>query len=127
MRPHMLAVRTQGVPFSEPELKANFCADQRKMFKSRHTPTARTEYLNDLRHGSEDKRGISAQTFNFYLGAIKQFCRFMVKDHRALENPLAHLDSLNVKTDRRRDRRALIVAALLKLLNTATTAQSATA
>lgn len=52
-------------------------------------------------------RGISAQTFNFYLQAAKQFCRWMVRDGRASESPLAHLQGLNVKTDRRHDRRAL--------------------
>ena len=53
------------------------------------------------------ERGISAQTFNFYLQAAKQFGRWMVQDGRATENPLAHLQGLNVKTDRRHDRRAL--------------------
>ena len=31
------------------------------------------------------KRGISAQTFNFYLQSVKQFCKWMVKDRRASE------------------------------------------
>ncbi len=52
-------------------------------------------------------RGISAQTFNFYLQAVKQFCRWMVRDGRASESPLVHLQGVNVKTDRRHDRRAL--------------------
>ena len=52
-------------------------------------------------------RGISAQTFNFYLQAVKQFCRWMVRDGRASESALIHLQGLNVKTDRRHDRRAL--------------------
>lgn len=46
-------------------------------------------------------RGISAQTFNFYLQAIKQFCRWAVKDRRIIESPIAHLQGLNVRTDRR--------------------------
>ena len=53
------------------------------------------------------KRGISAQTFNFHLGAIKQFGRWMVKDRRASDNPFSYLEPLNVKLDRRHDRRAL--------------------
>ena len=53
------------------------------------------------------ERGISAQTYNFYLQAAKQFCRWMVRDGRASESPLVHLQGLNVKTDRRHDRRAL--------------------
>jgi integrase len=73
--------------------------------------------INDLRQA---KNGISAQTFNFYLQAIKQFCRWMVKDRRATENPLLHLQGLNVRTDRRHDRRALSLEELTLLLETAT-------
>lgn len=80
-------------------------------------------YLNDLRADRKDAdgtvtRGISAQTFNFYLGATKQFCRWMLKERRAAENPVAHLDALNVRTDRRHDRRALSVDELKALLDT---------
>ena len=74
-------------------------------------------YINGLRQA---KNGISAQTFNFYLQAIKQFCRWMVKDRRATENPLLHLQGLNVHTDRRHDRRALSLEELTLLLQTAT-------
>ena len=69
-------------------------------------------HLGSLRADSKDEKGsvvpgIGAQTFNFYLAALKQFCRWMVKDRRASESPVAHLDGLNVKTDRRHDPRAL--------------------
>ena len=64
------------------------------------------------------KRGISAQTFNYYLGAAKQFGRWMVKDRRAADNPLAHLQGLNVRTDRRHDRRALTADELRRLIDT---------
>jgi len=77
------------------------------------------EHLHEMRADTDKKRGMSAQTFNFYLQAAKQFCRWAVKDRRALENPLAHLDGLNVKTDRRRDRRALTVDELRGLLDAA--------
>ncbi len=77
------------------------------------------EYLNDLRTDTETKRGISAQTFNFYLQAIKQFCRWAVKDRRATESPVAHLSGLNVRTDRRHDRRAFTVEELCRLLEAA--------
>ncbi len=68
--------------------------------------------LADLRKDHKDKAGdavagVSAQTFNFYLQACKQFGRWMVSDGRAVESPLVHLHGLNVKTDRRHDRRAL--------------------
>ena len=61
------------------------------------------QYLADLRTAGN----ISAQTFNFYLQAVKQFCRWMVKDRRTTANPVTHLGGLNVRTDRRHDRRAL--------------------
>jgi integrase len=77
------------------------------------------ERLHALRADADKKPGISAQTSNFYLQAVKQFCRWMVKDRRAVENPLAHLDGLNVKTDRRRDRRAFTVEELRRLLDAA--------
>jgi integrase len=73
-------------------------------------------FLSGLRADQDEKRGISAQTFNFYLQAIKQFCKWMVKDRRAAESPVMHLSGLNVKTDRRRDRRALTVDELRSLL-----------
>src|SRR5262245_3022173 len=76
-------------------------------------------FLNGLRADTEGRRGISAQTFNFYLSAVKQFCRWMVKDRRAADSPVAHLDGLNVKTDRRRDRRPLSVDELRRLLEAA--------
>lgn len=80
------------------------------------------EYLHGLRADRTDahghvKRGISAQTFNFYVQAVKQFCRWMVKDRRAIESPVAHLNGLNAKTDRRHDRRALTVEQLRRLLD----------
>lgn len=79
------------------------------------------EHLHTLRADTDKKRGISAQTFNFYLQACKQFCRWAVKDRGALENPLAHLDGLNVKIDRRRDRRASSIDELRGLLETTRT------
>ena len=87
------------------------------------------EHLGELRRdktvqtkdGEKVARGMSAQTFNFYLQAIKQFCRWMVKDRRAFESPVAHLDGLNVRTDRRRDRRALAADELRHVLATTKT------
>jgi len=63
------------------------------------------------------ERGLSAQTFNFYLQAVKQFAVWMVRDGRASESPLAHLQGLNVRTDRRHDRRALSADELRWLLD----------
>ena len=65
---------------------------------------------------AKDKKGISAQTFNFYLQAIKQFCKWMVREGRASNTPIEHLQPVNVQTDRRHDRRALTVKELKCLL-----------
>ncbi len=78
-------------------------------------------FLANMRDDNDAKRGISAQTSNFYLSALKQFCRWMVKHQRALNNPLGHLEPLNVKVDRRRDRRALAVDEVKRLLNATAT------
>ncbi|GEM_PF-311590 len=67
----------------------------------------RKDKLNEK--GEVVRRGISAQTFTFYVRATKQFCRWMQAEHRATENPIAFLKGLNVRTDRRHDRRALSV------------------
>ena len=72
-------------------------------------------HLADKRNGAEN---ISAQTSNFYLQSFKQFCRWMVRDRRATESPVEHLRGVNVKTDRRHDRRALTADELTDLLKT---------
>jgi integrase len=66
----------------------------------------------------EDK--LSAQTVAFHLSHIKQFCRWMVRDGRAMESPVAHLALPNVAVDRRHDRRALSPDELRRLLAAAT-------
>ena len=73
--------------------------------------------LMDMRNGAEN---ISAQTFNFYLQAIKQFCRWIVQDRRASESPLKHLKKIRVlSTDKRHDRRSLEPEEIRRLLETA--------
>jgi integrase len=64
-------------------------------------------------------QGASVQTTNFYLQAVKQFCRWMVKDRRMADNPLAHLSGGNVRMDRRHDRRELTEEELRSLLSAA--------
>ena len=43
-------------------------------------------FLNDLRADKVEERGISARSYNGYLGAIKSFTRWLVRDRRLLEN-----------------------------------------
>jgi len=76
-------------------------------------PAEIQNYLAGLRQVAG---GISAQTLNHYLGAMKHFCRWMVVEGRAGRNPIAHLPGLNVRTDRRHDRRALTVEETQRLL-----------
>jgi len=70
-------------------------------------------YLAGLR---DNGNGISAQTSNFYLQAAKQFCRWMCREGRASANVLEYLEGLNVRADRRHDRRALDVEEIRHLL-----------
>ncbi|RUL81297.1 tyrosine-type recombinase/integrase, partial [Tautonia sociabilis] len=65
------------------------------------------------------REGLSAQTCNFYLQAAKQFVRWLVRDRRTADNPLAHLKGANVKLDRRHDRRALSPAEIAALIEAA--------
>jgi integrase len=84
-------------------------------------------HLGKLREESKGAEGevvlgVSAQTFNFYLQAAKQFCVWMVRDGRASASPLAHIQGVSVTTDRRHDRRALSADELRRLLDSTRTA-----
>jgi integrase len=72
-------------------------------------------YLAELR----ETEGKSAQTSNHYLRSIKQFTRWLVKDRRAADDPLAHMAMLNVSTDRRHDRRPFSNDELTAIIQTA--------
>ena len=81
-------------------------------------PSKVEAHLKRLRDGNGSNPGINAQTSNYHLASIKQFCRWMVADGRAIESPIAYLKALNARTDRRRVRRALTVDELRTLLRT---------
>jgi len=74
-------------------------------------PAAIQQYLSDRR-----TQGLSIQSSNHYLQAIKQFCRWMVQDQRISESPVGHLKGMNVRTDRRHDRRSLEPDEIRRLL-----------
>ena len=59
-------------------------------------------HLNKLKNNGD----MSQRTFNFYLKAGKQFCRWMVQDQRASQSPLEHLKAETI-TKRERQRRVL--------------------
>jgi integrase len=73
-------------------------------------------FLADLREKEK-----SVQTSNHYLRAVKQFSRWLVKDRRAADDPLAHLAMLNFSTDRRHDRRPFSETELAAILHAAYT------
>lgn len=70
------------------------------------------QYLAKLRNG-----GKSIASSNHYLRAMKMFLRWLVKDRRLLDNPISHLDGLNVELDRRRIRRPLSTDEFERLLD----------
>ena len=73
--------------------------------------------IDDLRKPKGEKKpGLSLQTCNHALRAIKQFSRWLWKDRRTREDALAHLDGYNVRTDRRHERRALTDEEFSRLL-----------
>ena len=71
-------------------------------------------FLADRRAG-----GMSPATSNHYLTASKGFTRWLVKDRRAGDDPLAHLSRVNASGDVRRERRALEPADLAGVLDAA--------
>ncbi len=70
---------------------------------------------------SLQSEGLSQQTVNHYLKAIKQFSRWLVRDRRTAVDVLHHLSGGNVATDRRLERRELTEDELRLLLDTAHT------
>ena len=85
------------------------------------TPGAVQSWLAE-RRASED--AISSESSNHYLRAIKNFCRWMVKNGLAPHSPVAVLSLINSKPDQRVRRRALTVEEL-KLLLQVTAAEPA--
>jgi integrase/recombinase XerD len=65
--------------------------------------SAVVKWLADQRQA--DKIGI--QTSNYYLRDLKGFCRWLVRDRRTGDNPLAHLAGMNAAVEDRLERRAL--------------------
>jgi len=62
-------------------------------------------------------RGLSARTLNAHQTAVKQFARWLQRDGRCLDNPLAGMARMNEATDRRVMRRPLEAAELRRLID----------
>ncbi len=71
------------------------------------------QYIYELQ---TDESGISIRTGNYYLQAIKQFCKWMVQDRRAYESPLDYLQPREATTTY--SRRALNAEEVTRLLIT---------
>jgi integrase len=69
--------------------------------------------------GSLRDEGLALQTCNYYLRAAKQFSRWLWRDGRTRDDPLAHLSGYNSQLDRRHDRRALTDEELARLIKAA--------
>ena len=69
--------------------------------------------------GTLRAEGMSKQTSNHYLRAVKQFCRWLKRTRRSDDNPVADIPMLNVQTDRRHDRRPLLPEEFVLLLEAA--------
>lgn len=88
-------------------------------------PVAVEDWLAKPRKGKGKKKGLSVQTSNHYLRAMKQFSRWLSRHKRLREDPLIHLEMLNVAVDRRHDRRALSDDEVSRILAAARTGPKA--
>jgi integrase len=67
-------------------------------------------------------KGLSPRTINAHITAIKAFSRWLQKDGRSVDNPLATIDKIGEDADRRLVRRPLSDAELRLLIDSARTA-----
>ena len=82
--------------------------------KARRFPRETVEHLR-----AHLSRGSGVRSTNFDLGAVKAFFRWMVRDRRAPDSPVAHLRAGNAAADRRRQRRPLSADELRALIDAA--------
>jgi len=71
------------------------------------------DYLAELRKG-----GSSITTSNYYLTAVKMFCKWLVREKAIDASPVAYLSKLNAETDIRRERRAIKGDEFARLIQT---------
>jgi integrase len=79
-----------------------------------------SRYLAERRELPRNQGGLSIASSNHHVRALKGFCNWLVKERRAIENPVAHLSMMNAKADRRVERRALEADELRWLLDETT-------
>ncbi len=81
--------------------------------------TSVERWLSDRRALPKQKGGLSPQTSNHYLTALKALGNWLVKARRLPENPFRHLAGVNVEVDIRHVRRALSAAEFARLVEAA--------
>jgi len=79
-----------------------------------------TDVENYLLHLREEN-GLSIQTSNHYLKALKAFGNWLVKNQRNKTNVINGIATLNAQIDRRHDRRAMSMDEFLRVLHVAET------
>jgi hypothetical protein len=81
-------------------------------------PVLRRRVFTDPQEELAGRReaGMSTQTSNYYMVAAKGFTRWMIRARRLSSDPFAHLQGLNARTDRRRERRSLPLEDFARLL-----------
>jgi len=79
------------------------------------------DYILDLRRGNEKgkRKPLSARTINARLTALKSLTRWLFRDGRMRTDPMMQVGKLNVRTDRRHERRALDDEELVRLIQAA--------
>jgi len=73
------------------------------VFMADLSPSAVIDWLATEREAGR----LTIQTSNYYLRDLKSFCRWLVKDRRAADSPLAHLSGQNAAVEDHRERRHL--------------------
>lgn len=66
-----------------------------------------------------EEEDLGARTYNHYLQAFDEFCKWLVATKRLLSNPIAGLDRLNAEADIRHKRRALTPEEVARLIESA--------
>ncbi|VTS00969.1 integrase-recombinase protein : Site-specific recombinase XerD OS=Singulisphaera acidiphila (strain ATCC BAA-1392 / DSM 18658 / VKM B-2454 / MOB10) GN=Sinac_4560 PE=4 SV=1: Phage_integrase [Gemmata massiliana] len=75
-------------------------------------------FIGGLKVREDSDQFASYQTRNFYLSAMKQFARFLIRRKILTENPFYDLEPWDVRKDRKHDRREVTADELQSLIST---------
>ncbi len=91
-------------------------AEETKQHLAERRKAPKEKTAEDVKDRPALKDGISAQTYNDTVQALKQFGAWLVETDRLTVNPFKSMGKLTVETDRRHDRRALTAIEVSKLI-----------